>query len=127
MKSRILFLVVVGVLATACGEAVGGPELSGACVEALRIGSVTYSLSSEPLPTGAPAPTNIVAEVARLVDCQDTLEPGEHGEQIRPFEDGDSNTLPAGTKLYEVEGFSTSVRLAARPGSVWLVFVAGGG
>ncbi len=121
MKSRILFLVVVGVLATACGEAVGGPELSGACVEALRIGSVTYSLSSEPLPSGAPAPTNIVAEVARLVDCQDNPD-----EQIRPFEEGDSNTLPAGTKLYEVEGFSTSVRLAARPGSVWLVFVAGG-
>ena len=120
MKSRILFLVVVGVLATACGEAVG-PEVSGACAPSLRIGSVTYSLSSEPLPSGAPAPTNIVAEVARLVDCQDTP-----GEQIRPFEEGDSNTLPAGTKLYEVEGFSTSVRLAARPGSVWLVFVAGG-
>ncbi len=121
MKSRILFLVVVGVLATACGEAVGGPELSGACVEALRIGSVMYSLSPEPLPSGAPAPTRVVAEVARLVDCQDNPD-----EQIRPFEDGDSNTLPAGTKLYEVEGFSTSVRLAARPGSVWLVFVAGG-
>ena len=121
MKSRILFLVVVGVLATACGEVVVGPESSGACVGALRIGSVTYSLSSEPLPSGAPAPTNIVAEVARLVDCQDTP-----GEQVRPFEEGDSNTLPAGTKLYEVEGFSTSVRLAARPGSVWLVFVAGG-
>ncbi len=124
MKSRILFLVVVGVLATACGEAVAGPESSGVCVATLRIGSVTYSLSSEPLPSGAPAPNRVVAEVARLVDCQDTLEPGE---QIRPFEEGDSNTLPAGTKLYEIEGYSTSVRLAARPGSVWLVFVAGGG
>ena len=120
MKSQIPFLVVVGVLATACGGAVG-PEVSGGCVASLRIGSVMYSLSSEPLPSGAPVPTRLVAEVARLVDCQDTP-----GEQIRPFEDGDSNHLPAGTKLYEVEGYSTSVRLAARPGSVWLVFAAGG-
>ena len=123
MKSQILFLVVVGVLATACGEAVVGPEASGVCVATLRIGGVTYSLS-DPLPSGAPAPSRVVAEVARLVDCQDTLEPGE---QIRPFEEGDSNTLPAGTKLYEIEGYSTAVRLAARPGSVWLLFVAGGG
>ncbi len=121
MKRHIPLLVLVGVLATACGEAVG-LEVSGGCVGALRIGSVMYSLSSEAL--GAPAPNRVVAEVARLVDCQDTLEPGE---QIRPFEEGDSNTLPAGTKLYEIEGYSTSVRFAARPGSVWLVFVAGGG
>ena len=122
MKTRIL-LAVAGVLATGCGEAVG-PELSGVCVASLRIGSVMYSLSSEAL--GAPAPNRVVAEVARLVDCQDTLEPGEQPQQPQTFEDGDSNTLPAGTKLYEVEGHSTSVRLAARPGSVWLVFVAGG-
>ena len=120
MKSQIPFLVVVGVLATACSEAVG-PEVSGACVAALRIDGVMYSLSSEPLPSGAPAPTRPVAEVARQVDCQDTP-----GEQIRPFEDGDSNHLPAGTKLYEVGGYSTSERLAARPGFAWLVFAAGG-
>ena len=100
------------------------PSVSGACIapehQLVYVEGTVYAASGQ-LPVGF-APGAAYAQVQKLQGCEDVIFVDENGNYESPdntLDEGDSNYLPAGTRLYVIPGVDPADALAARADGEW--------
>lgn len=80
--------------------------VNGLCVAVVNVDDVMFLQASEESPATAAVSSDIYLTVTRNTGCLD------QGEQAEPLSHGESNFLPVGTTLHQIEGFAPEARLA---------------
>lgn len=98
---RTLSALLLALSLAGCSDPVAA---TGACVALVNVNDVLYS-PVEP-PTVAAVSSDIYLSITRNTGCLDT------GQQAEALSHGESNFLPVGTTLHQIEGFDPEERLA---------------
>ena len=83
----------------------------GLCITAVNVDGAMFTLIEAPLPAAEAVSTEVYLTVTRDTGCLD------QGEASDPLVHGESNFLPVGTTLHEVDGYGPDERLAVWRGN----------